>query len=526
MIHAPGRVELIAWMGRVAVVLCASGASLIAACSSDGSSPEATGADAAPSMDATIFADAASSGDAAGRDATSPDGGGDAIAAGASPLLPDAGTVTIRRDGGSPIGPLAVGHNYFDWVDWAGDGITGVTGTEGKIAALGVKALRAGGNNNDMNGPAPAFFDTAQIDAFVAYCRAVGAEPILQVPIVRDVDGGPATAQTAADMVTYANVTKGYGIQYWEIGNEPDLYPVSYDAGVPLTPVDLCTLYQSYEPAMKAANAAAADGGVPMAFLGPELSYQYFPGIDYLTPFLDACKSYVDIVAVHRYPFGGGTEPGVTGTSIRGALTDVSNFRSTVASLKSILANHARPGTPLAITEANISFDYLATAYTPDAAVAEPTTFYAGMWTADILGASLEAGLWTLAFWELSDPATAPTVLGFLQSGAPVPSYYTMQMISASFHGNTVVPSGIPSGFSVYASYDPSAATTSIMVLNKTAPASNISIAIDSLPMQSFSVPALSASLIQIPDSVSGGVHVLRYTQDQADAGTAPLVIQ
>jgi hypothetical protein len=419
-----------------------------------------------------------------------------------------------------------VGHNYFDWVDWARDGITGVTGTEGKIAALGVKALRAGGNNNDMNGPAPALFDAAQIDAFVAYCRAVGAEPILQVPIVRDVDGGPATAQTAAKMVTYANVTKGYGIRYWEIGNEPDLYSVSYDAGVPLTPADLCSLYQSYEPAMKAANAAAADGGVPMTFLGPELSYQYIPGVDYLTPFLDACKNYVDIVAVHRYPFGGGTEQGVPGTSIRGALTDVSNFRSTVASLKAIVASHGRPGTPLAITETNISFDYQASAYTPDAAVAEPTTFYAGMWTADILGASLESGLWTLAFWEVGDPATAPTVLGFLQSGKPIPAYYTMQMISANFHGVTVVPSGIPLGFSVYASYDRVAGTTSIMVLNKTAPASNLSISIDSLPVQSFSVPALSASLIQIPDAVSGGTHVLRYTQDQAGAGAAPLAIQ
>jgi hypothetical protein len=101
-----------------------------------------------------------------------------------------------------------------------------------------------------------------------------------------------------------------------------------------------------------------------------------------------------------------------------------------------------------------------------------------------------------------------------------------MQMISANFHGDIVVPSGIPQGFSVYASYDQGAGTTSIAVLNETAPASNLSIAIDSLPVRSFSVPALSESLIQIPDSVSGGAHVLRYTQDQADAGTAPLVIQ
>jgi hypothetical protein len=498
-------------VGIVALAM-ASVPSLVAGCSSGGAMAPTVGPDAAPPADATSSPDAGNS--------------GSDVEAGAP--LADAGTITITREGGAPIGPFAFGHNYWDWVDWAGDGVTGViaNGTQSKIAALDIKVLRAGGSNNDMNGPPPAVFDTAQIDAFVAYCRAVGAEPILQVPIVRAPDGGPATAQTAADMVTYANVTKGYGIRYWEIGNEPDLYSVSYDAGVPLTPGDLCTLYQSYEPAMKAANAAAPDGGASMTFLGPELSYKYIPSADYLTPFLDACKDDVDIVAVHRYPFGGGTEPGVSGTSVRGALTDVSAFRSAVASLKSIVANHARPGTPLAITETNISFDYLASAYTDAAAVAEPSTFYAAIWTSDILGASLETGLWTLAFWEIGDSATAASVLGFVESGKPVPAYYTMQMISANFRGTTVVPKGVPQGFSAYASYDPDAGTTAIFVLNKTNVASGLAIALDSMPAQSFAFPPLSASLIQIPDSRGGGAHVLRYTQDEADAGVGPVMVQ
>jgi hypothetical protein len=490
-------------------------AALTEACSSDQPSPRSDGG-----------VDAATSPDAAGIDAATPLEGGGADDAEAGPPLPDAGTVTITRDGGSPIGPFAFGHNYWDWVDWAGDGLTGVNGTETDIAALNVKVLRAGGNVNDLNKPAPGVFDAAQIDAFVAYCRAVGAEPILQVPILGDPDGGAATAQTAADMVTYANVTKGYGVQYWEIGNEPDLYPSSFDAGVPLTPAALCALYQSYEPAMKAANAAAPGGGVPMTFLGPELSYQYIPGADYLTPFLDACKDYVDIVSVHRYPFGGGTEPGIPGTSAHGALTDVTAFRSAVASLTNIVANHARPTTPLAITEANISFDYQASAYTPAALVAEPTTFYAGLWTADVLGASLETGLWTLAFWDIGDPGSAPSVLGFLQSGQPVPAYYTMQMISANFRGNTVVPTGVPVGFSAYASYDATAGSTAVLLINKTTTSSRLAIAVDTLTVQSFDCPALSVTLVQVPDAASAPTRVLRYTQDQADAGTGAISVQ
>jgi hypothetical protein len=499
-------------LGIAGAVVCAAGAAGVIACGSNESTRASVdGSDAATLADGGPSEAAASEGGGSG-DANAP--------------LPDAGTVLIPRDGGSPIAPFAFGHNYWDWVDWAQDGVTGVTGTEGKIAALAVNVLRAGGNVNDLNGPSPAVFDSSQIDAFVAYCRAVGAEPILQVPILGDVDGGPATAQTAADMVTYANVTQGYGIQYWEIGNEPDLYPRSYDAGVPLTPGELCAVYQNDEAAMMAANGAAADGGVPLSFLGPELSYQYVPGADYLTPFLDACKDYVDIVSVHRYPFGGGTEPGVPATSVSGVLADVTAFRSTVASLQSIVADHARPGTPLAITEANVSFDYQESAYTSAALVAAPTTFYAGLWTADVLGASLETGLWTLAFWDIGDPSSAPSVLGFLQSGQPVPAYYTMQMISANFRGRTLVPADVPIGFSVYASYDASGGSTAVVVLNKSAPSSTLSIAIDSLAVQSFAFPALSATLIQVPDSPAGVTHVLRYTQDEADAGAGPVMVQ
>lgn len=41
----------------------------------------------------------------------------------------------------------------------------------------------------------------------VAYARAIGAEPLIQVPLLADIDGSPPTAASAAAMVTYANVT-------------------------------------------------------------------------------------------------------------------------------------------------------------------------------------------------------------------------------------------------------------------------------------------------------------------------------
>jgi hypothetical protein len=428
-------------------------------------------------------------------------------------------TVTIVRGQGSPISPFAFGQNYWDWVDYSNSGVTGLTGTEPLVTALQLNVIRAGGNNNDTNSPSP--FDTNQIDKFVAYCRTVGAEPILQVPLVADGDGGAATAQNAADMVTYANGTMGYGIKYWEIGNEPDLYPTDLDAGFPVqNAADYCTQFSAYATAMRAANAAASDGGVALALLGPELSYKYVAGNDWLTPFLDGCKDDVDIVTVHRYPFSGPE------TSVQGALTDVRSFQSTVNAVAAIVKGHARPGTPFGITEANISYAYALSSFTASSLIAAPGTFYAALWTADVLGAALENNLWTLAFWNIGETSETASVLGFITADQPDPAYYAQWLVSSNFRGQILAPTGVPAGFSVYASYDATAGSTSVLVLNKTTASSGLTLAVDTLAPQALVFPALSMSVVHIPDSADGGTHVLRYTADLADAGTAPQTIQ
>ncbi len=151
--------------------------------------------------------------------------------------------------------------------------------------------LRVGGYNNDAN--TPDTFDNAQLDAMVAYARAIGAEPILQVPhLAADSTGAPATAANAAAMVTYANVTKGYGIKYFSIGNEPDLYD---SAGLPAdstkpaipgyTTDQYCASVTAYVTAMKAVDPT-------IKIVGPDLAYKYQAGngsYDWLTPILNSC---------------------------------------------------------------------------------------------------------------------------------------------------------------------------------------------------------------------------------------------
>jgi hypothetical protein len=97
------RVHVFARSSIAALVVCAGGGAAAVACLSN---------DVPPAADASTA-----------PDATMPEGGG--VDSGGPPA--DAGTVTIARTGGPPISPFAFGHNYWDWVDWAGDGVTGAS---------------------------------------------------------------------------------------------------------------------------------------------------------------------------------------------------------------------------------------------------------------------------------------------------------------------------------------------------------------------------------------------------------------
>ncbi len=95
--------------------------------------------------------------------------------------FPDAPIITIDRDGGTPISPFAFGNNYYDSIDWSHDGTNALMGTEVPVQAMKLNVIVANSNNTDSD--QPELFDDTQIDAYVKSCRAVGAEPIMEVPV-------------------------------------------------------------------------------------------------------------------------------------------------------------------------------------------------------------------------------------------------------------------------------------------------------------------------------------------------------
>jgi hypothetical protein len=411
-----------------------------------------------------------------------------------------AGTVTISTVARTPLPTLGLGTSYWSWSPSYG---APIAGTEPMVLPLTPTVMRIGGYNNDTNSPDP--FDDAQLDKAVAYARAIAAEPILQVPLLADVAGATPSPDTAAAMVSYANLTKGYGIKYFSIGNEPDLYPDATGATKGIagyTPASFCASAQAYVAAMKAVDPT-------IKILGPELSWKYQSGSnDWLTPILQACGSLFDVVTVHRYPI----DPAQT--TVDRAAADASAMRGVIAHLRSIMDGAGLGDKPLAITECNITWNG-DPATTPLAA--SPGTVPAGLWAADTFGVSLETGLWASIFWSTREGWT----LGLLSpsSGAPTPAYRALALYAAHFGPTMVVVTGAPAGVHAYASRDATDTSTRIVVVNWNDAAIALTFQIDQggVAPPTYTLPPLSMAAVEIPDGGAPAAWVYGKAQSAAN---------
>jgi len=401
--------------------------------------------------------------------------------------------------------------NYWMWSPTYGDDISG---TEKQIAPLGFELMRIGGYNNDANTPDP--FDHAQIDKAVAYAKAIGAEPILQVPLLADTQGMPPTAETAAEMVTYANKTKKYGIKYVSIGNEPDLYAtqggladMSKPAIANYRPEDYCASVKAYAAAMKTVDAS-------LTIVGPELAYQYTANADWFSPVLKACGDQFDIVTIHRYPFPAAK------TSINSVKADVDTFRSTIASVRGLMKAAGYGDKPLAITEMNVDYDALPTSNVPLAAAG---TVPSALWLADILGAAQELSLRTTALWDISDdPSRQFGIIDVPPDQTPRPQYYAFQMFAEHSGPTLLSVTSAPKDVHAYPTRNAADDGSAVIVTNWQTAAQVLEFRITDLDAAPdpvvFTLPGLSLAAIEIPDH--GTPKALSYGFAEHGASTGP----
>lgn len=138
--------------------------------------------------------------------------------------------------------------------------------------------------------------DNYNFDEFMTDCQSVGGEPVIVVALdgiyKPAFSGGTSlTREVALEMATkwveYANITKGYNVKYWSLGNETwnnDSYAganpgfVNYGEDVAL-----------FAQAMK-----AVDPSIKIGINGN--SYTHF------TEALSQCAQWVDFLDIHVYP--------------------------------------------------------------------------------------------------------------------------------------------------------------------------------------------------------------------------------
>jgi hypothetical protein len=408
--------------------------------------------------------------------------------------------------------------NYWTWTpDFGND----LPGTEPLVAAITPTYLRVGGYNNDAN--TPDTFDNAQLDAMVTYARAIGAEPILQVPhLAADSTGTPATAANAAAMVQYANVTKGYGIKYFSIGNEPDLYDASglpADSTMPAIPGyttdQYCASVTAYVTAMKAVDPT-------IKIVGPDLAYKYQAGggsNDWLTPILTTCGGEFDVISIHRYPFEAAmaTLPAVENDAR-------TSYRQAMTSVQGILQATGQGAKPLALTEMNVAYDN-----TGCVLEASPGTVGSALWMADVLGAAIELNLWTSAVWDISDDDDYSLgLIGLPPNHVPRPEYYAYALYASHF-GPTLLPAptGLPGGVSAYASRDLADDATEVIVVNWNETPVALKLGVTGLgtapAAPTYLFPGVSMAAVEIKDS--GSATAWLYGEDERRASVGPQVI-
>jgi hypothetical protein len=240
--------------------------------------------------------------------------------------------------------------------------------------AAGIGLIRwPGGNWGDENDVTPLM-----LDEYIALCRQVGAEPLIHVRLAK---GSP---EQAAALVRLANVERGYGVRYWAVGNEPDLFVKKRRAST-YNVADYVRDFTAFRAAMKAADQK-------ITVVGPEIS-QYngaggYPtdatGVDWMEGFLRGVPD-VEMVSFHRYPFGA---PPPTAASLA---AEPPAWTRAMDELRAQIRAATGRDIPIAVTEANSDW----TGRIDDEAGTD--SHRNALWWADVLGRLIRGGATVVA---------------------------------------------------------------------------------------------------------------------------------
>jgi len=282
-------------------------------------------------------------------------------------------------------------------------------------------------------------------DAFMNLDRQVGAQPMLTVNYGSNAAGtGGGDPQEAADWVRYANITKGYGVRYWEVGNEVygngtygakwevDLHKEIGPAAYARNALSFIQAMKNVDPTIQVGLVLTAPGSWPDG-----------QNPDWNDNVLSVACQQMDFASVHWYP----QEPGAE--SDTGLLSSTDKITKMVATLRAKINQHcgARAShVKIMITETNsVNFN-------PGKQTVSPVS---ALFMADNYLSWLENGVTNIDWWTLHNGITpgqnnSSSLMGSTQYGdygilsdgsaatgmrepapnTPFPAYYALEMLS------------------------------------------------------------------------------------------------
>ncbi len=282
-----------------------------------------------------------------------------------------------------------------------------------------------------------------QLDKFVELCRKLGAQPLVQVKLFQ---GEP---EDAAELVRYANVVRQYGIVYWNIGNEPDLYAVNRGEQ-DYTTRQFGRDWRDFADAMRSVDPS-------IRLVGPEIAVYTGTGLDirdrqgklWMEEFLRSNGDDVDVVSFHWYPFG---KPGASRETL---LLQPPEWDDVIGRLRADIRRYTGRDIPIGVTEVNSDWTGA------EGGEATPDSFYNALWWADVLGRLIRQRVFMVGQFALSGAGG----LGLLSLEGPRPTYY-VYLLYRHF-GDTVVYASSPNPMvPVYAARGKD--TLSLLAVNET----------------------------------------------------------
>lgn len=332
------------------------------------------------------------------------------------------------------INPLVYGSNTGPWAGLPANGLE-------DYQNAGLTILRfPGGNWGDENILRPN-----QVDFLMDIAGMINAEVLLHVNLLN------GTVDDALELLRYTNEEKGYDVKYWSIGNEPTLY----NDKPFITGWDTAYYNERWREFAEAMKTQDPD----ILLVGPDV-HQFTAvdannpkdnqGRDWMREFLRANGDLVDIVAMHRYPYG------ETNPTIEDLRQNSQEWDQTIPFLRELISEETGRELPISVTEVNSNWsNTLGGEATPD-------SFYNAIWWADVLGRMINQNVEMVNHWMLFHPRDGTGILG---RDGPRPTYYVYQMYRQYGHTKIHADAGVED-VSIFAAQRDDGAVT-LMIINR-----------------------------------------------------------